>query len=150
MAANRPTASNQGVQRKALMEALSALYLARQTGEIDEFMSYFAPDARMTVVGNPVLNPDSGMRIGREGIARYLVKVHGENNYLGYEIDHVIAEGDQVIVRWHVDMRLNLNGKEVRFDVLDHLRIRDNQIVEITQFFDTGLMALLKGRIKLA
>jgi ketosteroid isomerase-like protein len=137
-------------RRKALVEAIHALYDARQTGDFEEYLSYFAPEARMTVIGNPVLNPQSGLRVGRDSIDRYIRQVHDENVYLGHAIDHILAEGDHVVVRWHIDLRLAQSGREARFDALDHLRIRDNRIVEITQFYDTGTMALLKGRIRIA
>jgi ketosteroid isomerase-like protein len=142
--------ASETTRRKALREAIHALYAARQTGDVDEFMSYFAPEARMTIVGNPVLNPQSGLRVGRNSIERYMRKVHDENVYLGHVIDQIVAEGDHVVVRWHINLRLAQNGREARFDALDHLRIRDNQIVELTQFYDTGTMALLKGRIRIA
>jgi ketosteroid isomerase-like protein len=144
------TFASETTRRKALMEAIHALYAARQNGDVDEFMSYFAPEARMTIVGNPVLNPQSGLRVGRNSIERYMRTVHDENVYLGHAIDQIVAEGDHVVVRWHINLRLAQNGREARFDALDHLRIRDNQIVELTQFYDTGTMALLKGRIRIA
>lgn len=148
--AGRPDPGETASRRRALLEAVQAFYAARHAGEIEEFASYFAPDARLTVVGNPVLNPGSGMRIGRDGIARYLLGLHEQNIYLGFRIHHVIADGDQVVVRWHVELRLQSNGRIGRFEALDHLVIRNSQIVELTQFYDTGLMALLQGRIKLA
>lgn len=145
-----PSFTNESARRKALIEAIHALYTARQSGDFDEYISYFAPDARMTVIGNPVLNRQSGLRVGRDSIDRYVRRAHGENVYLGHAINHVIAEGDQIVVRWHIDLRLADNGREGRFEVLDHLRIRNNQIAELTQFYDTGTMALMKGRIRLA
>lgn len=146
----KPSAfASETTRRKALIEAVHALYDARQAGDFDEYLSYLAPDARMTVIGNPVLNPQSGLRVGRDSIDRYIRQVHDENVYLGHGIDHIIAEGDHVVVRWHMDLRLAQNGREARFDALDYLRIRDNRIVEVTQFYDTGTMALLKGRVRI-
>lgn len=146
----QPAADRDATRRKALVEAVHALYTARQAGDFEEYLSYFAPEARMTVIGNPVLNPQSGLRVGRDSIARYLRQVQDEIVYVGHAIDDILSEGDHVVVYWHIDLRLPQNGRATRFDALDHLRIRDNRIVELTQFYDTGTMALLKGRIRIA
>lgn len=91
------TAHLRNQRQKAIHEAIDALYAARTSGDSQEFASYFAADARMTIVGNPALSPGSGMRMGREGIARHIDMLHEINDYLGYTIDHVVMTG---IMSW--------------------------------------------------
>lgn len=146
----KPAEIQDAARRKALAEAVEALYAALQSGDVDDYLSYFAPDARLTVVGNPALNPDSGHRIGRDSIGNYIRRFQDENSFLACNLQDIVAEGDMVIVRQQVEMRLHINGRIATFDLLDHIRLRDGQIVELTQFIDTGTLALMKGHIKLA
>ena len=141
---------DRGARRQQLLEAITAFYDARQCGDVDEFVSYFAPDARLSIPGNPVLNPGAGLRIGRDSIARYMHRLRQENLYLDHGVDHVVVDKDMVAVRWHALVRIAENGREARFEVLDHLRIRDNQIVEMTHFYDTGTVAMIKQRVTFA
>jgi uncharacterized protein (TIGR02246 family) len=148
--ADTRTAQLRSQRQKAIHEAIDALYSARTSGDSEEFASYFAPDARMIIVGNPAMSPGSGMRIGREGIARHIDMLHEINGYLGFTIDHVVIEGEHVVVRWTAEVRCLDSGRTGSFEVLDHLRIKDGMIVEMTHFFDTGGMAILRGRIRIA
>ncbi|MBN8939127.1 MAG: nuclear transport factor 2 family protein [Rhizobiales bacterium] len=134
-------------QRAALREAIAAFYAARQAGDAESFASYFATDARLFVLGNPVLNPGSGMRLGRTDIANYLRLIHGTNEYLDFTIVNVVAEGDAIAVWWRARIKTRSNGREGSFDNLDQMRVRNGQIIELAQFFDTGAFAIMKGRI---
>lgn len=146
----KPADIQDAARRKALLEAVEALYEALRTGDVEDYLSYFAADARLTVVGNPALNPDSGHRIGRDSIGNYIRRFQDENSFLAWDLQDIVAEGDLVIVRQQVEMRLHVNGRIASFELLDHIRLRNGQIVELTQFVDTGTLALLKGHIKLA
>lgn len=144
-----PTGERKNHQR-AITEAVHALYAARMAGAADDFVSYFAQDARLTVVGNPALSPGAGMRLGREDIARYIHHLHEHNQYLSHSIEDIVCEGDHVLVRWIVEVRFLDNGRSGSFEVLDHIRVRDGLIVELTHFYDTGGIAILRGRVKIA
>ncbi len=144
------TAHLRSQRQKAIQEAIDALYAARTSGDSQEFASYFSVDARMVIVGNPAMSPGSGMRMGREGIARHIDMLHEINEYLGYTIDHVVIDGDHVVVRWTAEVRFLDSGRTGSFEVLDHLRIKDGMIVEMTHFYDTGGMGIMRGRIKIA
>jgi ketosteroid isomerase-like protein len=144
-----PTGERKNPQR-AITEAVHALYAARIAGAVDDFVSYFASDARLTVVGNPALSPGAGLRMGRDDIARYLEHLHDQNQYLSHSIDDIVCEGDHVLVRWTVEVRFLDNGRTGSFEVLDHIRVRDGLIVELTHFYDTGGLAIAHGRVKIA
>ncbi|MGU9978885.1 nuclear transport factor 2 family protein [Phreatobacter sp. HK31-P] len=150
MASPPSTFGERDIRPKAITEAIHALYAARTAGDGEEYASYFAPDARMTIVGNPALSPGAGMRLGRESIARHLESLHEINAYLGYKIEAIVAEGDKVAVRWTAEVRFLDNGRIGYYDVLDHIRIRDGLIVELMHFYDTGGMSIARGRIRIA
>jgi len=145
-----PQSGDRDARPPAISEALRALYDSRTSGDGEAYASYFAPDARMTIVGNPALNPGAGMRIGRESIARHLESLHEINEYLGFEIQSVVEGGDKVVVRWTAEVRFLDNGRIGFYDVLDHITIRDGLIVELMHFYDTGSMGIARGRIRIA
>lgn len=150
MASPPSTFGERDTRPKAITEAIHALYAARTAGDGEEYASYFAPDARMTIVGNPALSPGAGMRLGRESIARHLESLHEVNAYLGYTIEDIVTEGDKVAVRWTDEVRFLDNGRIGFYDVLDHISIRDGLIAELMHFYDTGGMGIARGRIKIA
>jgi len=150
MSLPQPPSDARDDRPRAINEALRALYDARTSGDGDAYASYFAPDARVTIVGNPALNPGAGMRIGRESIARHLESLHEINEYLGFEIQSVVQGGDKVVVRWTAEVRFLDNGRIGFYDVLDHITIRDGLIVELMHFYDTGSMGIARGRIRIA
>lgn len=150
MAKSPSTSADRKKHSQAITEAVHALYDARMAGAVDEFVSYFAADARLTVIGNPALSPAAGMRLGREDIGRYLQQLHDNNAYLSHRIDDIVTEGDHVIVRWSAEVRFLDNGRSGTYEILDHLRVRDGLIVELTHFYDTGGIAIARGRVKIA
>ncbi|MDP2802012.1 MAG: nuclear transport factor 2 family protein [Phreatobacter sp.] len=150
MATPPSTSAARKKHSEAIAEAVHALYTARMAGAVDEFVSYFAPDARLTVVGNPALSPGAGMRLGREDIARYLQHLHDQNAYLSHRIEDIVTEGDHVVVRWTAEVRFLDNGRSGTYEILDHIRVKDGLIVELTHFYDTGGIAIARGRVKIA
>jgi ketosteroid isomerase-like protein len=131
-------------QRAALRRALETFYAARQACDVAAFTGFFAPDARLFVLGNPVLNPGSGMRLGRAGIGHHLSQLHAANVYLDSTIVDVVAEGDSIAVWWRARIRRRGDEAETTLDILDQMRVRNGQIVELAQFFDTGTAALMR------
>ncbi len=139
-----------GLSRLQLEETVRSLYRARYEGLADEYLEYFAPDARVSVHGNPALNPGAGMRIGHDSIRRLLADLHRMNRYLSYHIDDIVVDGDIIAVHWRAELAFLDSGKGGEFEVIDLMRLRDGLIVELHHYYDTGSMSLARGRITLA
>jgi ketosteroid isomerase-like protein len=136
--------------RRRLEESVQALYRARIAGDVDDFLGYFTPDARLWVHGNPALNPGAGLRIGHAGIARLLADLHRMNHYVSHRIDDIVIDGDIVVVRWSAELIFRENGKGGEFEVIELMRLQDGLIAELHHYYDTGTMSLARGRITLA
>lgn len=134
-------------RREALRAEIDAFYAARMACDADTFTRYFTPDARFFVLGNPVLNASSGLRIGRADIGRHLRTVHAHNSYRDFAIRSVVAEGDAVAVWWQVHITARSTGRSGLFDSFDQLQLRNGQIAELSQFYDTGAFAMMVGRL---
>ncbi|WP_163460287.1 nuclear transport factor 2 family protein, partial [Escherichia coli] len=76
-----------------------------------------------------------------------LRQIHAANEYRDFTIVSVVAEADAIAVWWRASVTARVNGAERCFDNLDQMRVRNGQILELTQFFDTGALAIMKGRI---
>ncbi|MCZ0738704.1 nuclear transport factor 2 family protein [Phreatobacter sp. AB_2022a] len=134
-------------RRHALRAEIDAFYAARMACDVDAFTRYFTPDARFFVLGNPVLNANSGLRIGRADIGTHLRTVHASNSYRDFTIRSLVAEADAVAVWWRVHITVRSTGSSGLFDSFDQMRLRNGQIAELSQFYDTGAFAMLVGRL---
>lgn len=134
-------------RRAALRAELDAFYAARLACDVAAFTRYFTPDARFFVVGNPVLNSNSGLRIGRADIGTHLRTIHANNSYRDFAIRSVVAEGDAIAVWWRVHITARSIGRSGLFDSFDQLQLRGGQIAELSQFYDTGAFATMVGRL---
>jgi ketosteroid isomerase-like protein len=134
--------------RADLHVTVEAFLRARLQGDVEAYLSYFAPNARLVVPGNPVLNPLSGTRIGREDIGKQLVRMRRHNIYLHHEIDDIISSRDMAAVVWRVRIRSAETGAEADLEILTHLQLEGGRVVEMTEFHDTGTVSLMRGHIK--
>lgn len=147
---DEPRHSSAGQTRQRLEDTIRSLYRARYEGLADDYLKYFAPDARLWVHGNPALNPGAGLRIGHDSIRRLLADLHRMNHYRSYHIDDIVVDGDIIAVHWRANLDFLDSGKGGEFELIDLIRLRDGLIVELHHYYDTGSMSLARGRITLA
>jgi ketosteroid isomerase-like protein len=136
-------------ERSDLHRTIREFLAARLQGDVATYLEFFAPKARLNIPGNPVLNPLSGTRIGREDIGKQLVRMRGQNIYLHHEIEDIISSRDMVAAHWRVTIRSAATGQERELEILTHLRLEDRQIVEMSEYFDTGAVSLMRGHLPL-
>lgn len=136
-------------ERQALHRTISEFLAARLHGDVETYLEFFAPNARLMIPGNPVLNPLSGTRIGREDIGKQLQRMRTHNIYLRHEIVDIISSRALVAVHWSVCIRSSATGQERELEILTHLQLRDRQIIEMSEYFDTGAVSLMRGHLPL-
>uniref|UniRef100_UPI0019530454 hypothetical protein n=1 Tax=Escherichia coli TaxID=562 RepID=UPI0019530454 len=59
----------------------------------------------------------------------------------------MIVDLNCALVRRHLTLRSTATGAIAEFEVAEHLRFREGEIVELVQFMDTASMAVLSGRV---
>lgn len=131
-----------------LRERIKALYHARNHGLIEDYCSHFAPDARVKILGDPFLNPGSGLLIGREAIAVYIADLRAQNFYGETSIDAILFGESTIGVRWTQQATCRSNGVGAPYALFDHMVIADGLIVEMCQFYDSLRVAQHKNRLK--
>lgn len=131
----------------ALKEKLSQLYAARRRGESDVFAGGFAEDGIFHILGDTRLLPEAGPRRGRGAIAAVIDQCYRRYEYVDALMLDIIVDINLASVRRHLTLRSADTGVVGEFDVIDFLRLRDGEIVELTQFMDTASLAVLSGRV---
>ncbi|MBN8939128.1 MAG: nuclear transport factor 2 family protein [Rhizobiales bacterium] len=128
-------------------EKLTQLYAARARGDMALFAAGFAPDGVFHLLGEPRLVPEAGPRSGRAAIQAVLESLFRNYESIDGLLVDMIIDLNAALVRRHVTLRSVATGAIGEFEVAEHLRFRDGDIVELVQFMDTASMAVLSGRI---
>lgn len=128
-------------------ERLTELYGARRRGDADGFASGFAEDGIFHILGDTRLLPETGPRQGRRDIARVISQCYRQYEYVDALIIDVIVDINLAAVRRQLTLRSRDTGAVGEFDVMDFIRLRDGEIVELTQFMDTASLAVMSGRV---
>lgn len=131
----------------AVRERLIDLYEARRRGDGDGFASGFAEDGIFHILGDTRLLPETGPRQGRRDIARVIKRCYQQYEYVDALLVDVIVDINLAAVRRQLTLRSRDTGAVGEFDVMDFIRLRDGEIVELTQFMDTASLAIMSGRV---
>ncbi len=124
--------------REDLVEAITNIYAARLRKEYDTVVAGFAPNARVTLVGAPDMNPFSGTFRGHEQIKQALLGIDAQLDIRSNSIEAILIDLPNIAVRWHCSGTLKTNGAAIEEDCFDHLHVVDGLIAEYTEFFDTA------------
>ncbi len=125
------------VSTRARVEAIYAAYLG---GDMPFVMDALADDVRW-VSGEEACAPWCGARVGRDGVAAYFAALAAECEILDYRIGQVIVDGDNAAVTATVRARFHRSGIEQVLDKVDVLRLRDGQVAEFREYYDTSAIA---------
>jgi ketosteroid isomerase-like protein len=77
-------------------------------------------------------------RRGKDQILAYLEELTREWQMLSYEISEYIAQGDRVVAVGRCAWRNKNTGKVADTPKVDLWRLRDGQVVEFAEFYDTA------------
>lgn len=125
-------------RNRTRVEALYAAYLA---GDMPTVMEAMAEDVRWVSGEAAGGAPWCGERVGRDGVQAYFAALTAECEILDYRIGRVIVDGDWAAVTATVRARFHRSGVEQELDKVDVLRLRDGQVVEFREYYDTGAIA---------
>ena len=123
------------------VEAIYAAYLAR---DMPFVMAALAEDVRWISGEEPGV-AWCGERVGRDGVAAYFAALAAECEILDYRIRQVIVDGDWAAVTATVRARFRRSGIEKEIAKVDVLRLRDGQVAEFREYYDTGTVAAACG-----
>ena len=122
---------------RARVEKIYAAYLA---GRMPEVMDALAEDVRWMSGETADVAPWCGERFGRAGVRDYFAALEAECRILDYRIRRFIVDGDWAAVTATIRVQLLRTGVEREFDKVDVLHLRDGQIAEFREYYDTGAL----------
>lgn len=121
----------------ALMRSLYDAYSRRDPGPLFENLG---EAVQFSFVAQPDHFTFAGSHAGKEGVQRALELIWREYDWLAYQAQDFIAEGDRVVALTEGVLQHRASGKELPMRMVDIIRIEDGRIVEFTEFFDSAAM----------
>lgn len=133
-----------------LEQKLKVGYAAWVRGDTLALASLFCEDCEFTLVGNPVLNPHAGLRIGIAGLTEVLGHFHRVFEVREFLIEKIVVKGDDAFVHWHSTLLFRPNGRVIESERCDLVRFRGRLIQSMKCFYDSASMAITTGRAQVA
>jgi len=131
-------------------QRLKVAYAAWARGDVNALLSMFADDCEFTLVGNPVLNPHAGLRIGIPGLREVFEHFHRMFEVREFLLEKVIVKDDDAIVHWHSTLLFRPNGRVIDSERCDLIEFRGGLIRALRCFYDSASMAISTGRAQVA
>ena len=127
-----------------IKQIVQAFYEASNRGDMEGCLALLADDVKWTNIGSTRY---SGSYIGKADlVAMLLGPVFGQLKAgIRATIDNVIAEGDFVVVQLRGEAETK-NGRPYNNTYCHVFRVRDGQIREVTEYFDTELASTVLAR----
>lgn len=127
-------------------QKLKVAYSAWARGDVGALHSIFGEDCDFNLIGNPVLNPHAGLRVGLGGVMEVLHHFHRMFVVREFLIEKIIVNGDDAVVHWHSSLEYRPNGRIIESERCDLIRFRGGRIRSMKCFYDSATMAIGTGR----
>jgi ketosteroid isomerase-like protein len=99
---------------------------------------YYAPDATLVLISDPAVVPFARRREGHAAIAALRREVDIEFEFVDFEVNKILVDGDRAAAHWHATLRHRGTSALAFVEVLDHMVLRNGLIQHFTQFLDTA------------
>lgn len=129
--------------RKALLDQVLSAYAARDRGELDDVMAAFHAEAAFTLAGDRECGGVAGNCNGHAQIKDSMAQLIAGFQFSDRKILSTLVDGDRVAVHSRVTIRGGPKNLERETEMLDLFTMRDGKIVELTEFADTALAAMM-------
>jgi ketosteroid isomerase-like protein len=133
-----------------LEQKLKVAYAAWARGDTLALVSLFCEDCEFTLVGNLVLNPHAGLRVGIPGLTEVLDHFHRVFEVREFLLEKIVVKGEDAFVHWHSSLLFRPNGRVIESERCDLIRFRGRLIRSIRCFYDSASMAITTGRAQVA
>lgn len=132
---------------RAGTEALiRAAYAARVRGDVEGILSWFDPNARFELLGDPAASAAPTRAAGTEQLRHSFAELTRLFKFQRHEIIALLIDGAQAALRSRVTLTATLTGRTVETELADFLEIKDGRISSFVQYCDTALAAQLMAR----
>lgn len=125
---------------------IKVAYAAWERSDQMGLLSLVTDDCEFQLIGNAVLNPHSGARVGKAGLREVMRQFHADFVVREFLIEKIIVQNADAVVIWHSQLELVRTGRIIDSERCDVLAFRGNLIARIRCFFDSASMAVATGR----
>ena len=115
---------------QANIDAIYRFMEAEAVQDWDTVYQFIAPDC--------VNYSPTGVVRGHEEMHRFDAAMFAGLQSWRRTILDIVADGDTVVFRWRAEARLRPSGKQAVWEALSWVRMKDGQIVEGWQYFDSA------------
>jgi ketosteroid isomerase-like protein len=129
-------------------QLVKVAYAAWARGDEVALLSLVTDDCEFQLIGNPVLNPHAGLRVGKAGVRESVRLFHADFAVREFLIEKIISKDDDAVVHWHSTLEYTRTGRMIESERCDILAFEGNLIARIKCFFDSASMAVATGRVQ--
>jgi ketosteroid isomerase-like protein len=126
--------------RKTIEALIEKSYNARKTGNVEDLMSAFHPEAVFELVGSKATLAVAGASRGHQDVQTTLTGFVEAFEFIHRDIISITIDGDRAAVHSRIKVRFIAGNKTVTTDILDSFRFKDGKIIELVEFADTALI----------
>ena len=143
---------NIGPVTKATRDLVEALYAGYRAGDLEATAAALAQDVDWAILAPEYLFDFAGARSGRAGVLAALQEIRRGYEFLAYEPQFVLADGDHACVYVRAEVRDRASGSTAEIELCDVMRVSDGQIVWFREFIDSvhAAVALFGGDARAA
>jgi len=74
----------------------------------------------------------------RDALGAYFEGIKRDWDIIEYRVDHLVAQGDRVVMLGHLTVRSKATGKIVKTPKVDSWRFKDGKAIEFFEYYDTA------------
>ncbi|AZO74243.1 MAG: nuclear transport factor 2 family protein [Mesorhizobium sp.] len=123
------------------VDLVSNFYDAYANRDIRGALANCADDVEFIWVADPKHSHYAGAARGKDEFLARLMALNSEFEYRSYKPLEIIDGGDKVAAQVEIHLTRRSTGEEVVFRTANFWTIRDGQIVEAVEYYDTALAA---------
>jgi ketosteroid isomerase-like protein len=98
----------------------------------------FTDDCELHFIGDPTAIPFARIHRGLEAARALTDRIDMEFEFLSFQIERVLVDGDHAAVHWSAHVRHRGTNARGMIESFDHIVFRGDQILTVTKFFDTA------------
>lgn len=125
---------------KANVEATMTIFAALGAGDIDAMLAHLEDDIHIEFYGPEVI-PYAGTYDGKAAARRFLETVLASVEIHEFVPEHVIAEGDKVVVNGHLTLTARATGRTFSSAFAHVITMRNARWLRFCDFMNTAVAA---------
>jgi ketosteroid isomerase-like protein len=138
---------NIGPATQATRDVVEALYAAYVAGDLEATAAGLSDDVDWAILAPEYLFDFAGARQGRAGVLAALQEIRRTYEFLAYEPQFVLADGDHACAYVTAKVRDRTTGSTAELELCDVMRLEGGRIVWFREFIDSVRAAIdLFGR----